>query len=188
MELGFDTTRAISALVLSGGGVSHEKVLVETFWRYENVRVDTFSRETLDPHYVTGFTDGEGTFTYSRSGKQMALYYAIKLTAVDEPILVDIQNYFGGIGKIYDVKARIPQGSGGATKSAKYYRVCHRDELIVVVDHFDRYPLRTTKREGYEVWRTMVMLKRKFRQPDRDQLDTLAARLSSLSVRNQPWR
>lgn len=150
--------------------------------------METFSRETLDPQYVTGFADGEGTFTYSRSGRQMALYFAIKLTAADEPTLLQVQDYFGGIGRIYDVKARAPRPGSGATKSAKYYRVSHRDELVVIVDHFDRYPLRTKKREGYEIWRTMVLLKRKFRDPDRELLDNLAAKLSSLSVRNQPWR
>jgi len=145
--------------------------------------VETFSRGTLDPHYVTGFTDGEGTFTYSRSGQQLALYFAIKLTALDEPILQEIQTYFGGAGRIYDVKARAP-----STKSAKYFRISHRDELPVVLDHFDRYPLRTNKREGYEVWRLMVLLKRKFRNPDREMLDQLAMQLSALSPRNQPWR
>ena len=150
------------------------------------VPVETFSCGTLDPHWVTGFTDGEGTFTYSRSGRQMALYFALKLSAVDGPTLEEIQTYFGGIGRIYDVKS--PRDNSGATKSAKYYRVSHRDELAVIVDHFDRYPLRTRKRDSYEIWRMMVLLKRKFRAPDREQLDELATKLSSLSVRNQPWR
>jgi hypothetical protein len=149
--------------------------------------VETFSRGTVDPHYVTGFADGEGTFTYSRSGKQIGLYFAIKLTAADEPVLRDIQEFFGGIGAIYDVKARAPGPRSGATKAAKYFRVTHRDQLIVIVDHFDRYPLRTKKRDCYDVWRFMVLLKRKFRTPDRDMLDQLARQLSSLSIRNQPW-
>jgi hypothetical protein len=165
-----------------------KKLLSEHVHLGEDVLVETFSRETLDPHYVTGFTDGEGAFTYSRSGNQLALYYALKLTATDLPILEEIQMFFGGIGRIYDVKARAPGPRSGATKSAKYYRVSHRDELAVIVDHFDRYPLRTTKRSVYEVWRLMVLLKRKFRQPDRNMLDQLAAQLSSLSPRNQPWR
>ena len=38
-----------------------------------------------------------------------------------------------------------------------------------------------------ERWREMVLLKRKFRQPDREMLDQLAAQLSALSPRNQPW-
>lgn len=150
--------------------------------------METFSRGTLDPHYVTGFTDGEGAFTYSRSGSQLALYYALKLTTTDEPILREIQTFFGGIGKIYDVKARAPRADSGATKSAKYYRVSHREELAVIVDHFDRYPLRTGKRASYEIWRLMVLLKRNFRQPDREMLDQLAAQLSARSPRNQPWR
>lgn len=150
--------------------------------------METFSRETLSPHYVTGFADGEGTFTYSRSGPHMALYFAIKLTAADEAVLCEIQDYFGGIGRIYDVKARAPGPRSGATKSAKYFRVSHRDELGVVVEHFDRYPLRTKKREGYLIWRSMVVLKRQFRGPDRVTLEQLATQLSSLAARNQPWR
>jgi hypothetical protein len=150
--------------------------------------VETLDRGPLDPQYVTGFTDGEGTFTYSRSGQQMAMYFSIKLTAVDVPVLEKIQMFFAGIGRIYDVKARAPGPRSGATKSANLYRVTHREELIVIVDHFDRYPLHTKKRECYEIWRQMVLLKRKFRNPDRDLLDALAAQLSSLATRNQPWR
>lgn len=150
--------------------------------------METFSRGTLDPHYITGFTDGEGTFTYSRSGNQIALYYAIKLTAADEPILKEIQTYFYGYGRIYDVKARAPGHRSGATKSAKYYRISHRDELGAVVEHFDQYPLRTLKRDAYEIWRLMVLVKRKFRQPDREMLDQLATQLSSMAPRNQSWR
>jgi hypothetical protein len=146
--------------------------------------VDTFSRETLHPHYVTGFCDGEATFTYSRSGRQIALYFGIKLAAADEPALHDLQAYFGGIGRIYDVNARVRPPRSGTITSTKYYRVTHRDELVVVVDHFERYPLRTKKRECYEVWRSMVELKQKFRDPDRDALDQLARQLSSLSVRS----
>lgn len=104
------------------------------------------------------------------------------------PSFFDIQDYFGGIGRIYDVQARAPGPRSGATKSAKYYRVSRRDELVFVVDHFDRYPLRTRKRDCYEVWRQMVLLKQKFRDPDREALDALATQLSALTVRNQPWR
>src|SRR3954454_4331406 len=53
----------------------------------ENVYMETFSRGTspapLDPWYVTGFVEGEGAFTYSRSGKQLALYFGLKLSRDD---------------------------------------------------------------------------------------------------------
>lgn len=137
---------------------------------------------------MTGFVEGEGTFTYSRSGRQMALYFAIKLTEADEPILASIRDFFGGIGSIYLVQPRdCAAPARGRTKAGSYYRVSRRDELLVVVNHFDRYPLRGAKATSYEVWRQMVMLKQKFRKPRRDLLDELAARLSATQVRSRPF-
>lgn len=151
---------------------------------------ETFSRETpgLDPWYVTGFVEGEGTFTFSRTGGQMALYFALKLTGSDRNILEAIQDFFGGIGSIYHVKKRAAlTPSSGYTNAAAYYRVCRRDELDRIVEHFDRYPLRGGKAASYAVWREMVILKRAFRKPVRPELEALAARLSAASPRNAKW-
>lgn len=135
--------------------------------------METFSRETLltelDPWYVTGFVEGEGTFTYSRNGRQMALYFAVKLPEADEPILQAIRDFFGGVGSIYFLRAR----------ASAYYRVCRREQLPVIVEHFDTYPLRGSKAAAYAIWREMVVLKQRFRQPDRDALLDLAAQLSA---------
>lgn len=133
--------------------------------------VETFSRETLDPLYVTGFVEGAGSFTYSRSGRQIALYFGIKLGAADRPLLVAMQSFFDGIGRIYDV-------AGSRGKPSAYFRVSHRDELPRVVSHFDAFPLRSTKHQSYETWRSMVLAKQDFRKPDRDTLEDLAARIS----------
>ena len=128
--------------------------------------VETVSRETtLDPWYVTGLIDGVGSFTYSRSGKQLAVYFAVK--AGSPTLLEDLHTFFGG-GAIY------------ASERSSYFRVQRRDDLTAVLDHFDRYPLRT-KREVYEIWREMVVAKRAFRKPDRDRLESLARELSALS-------
>jgi hypothetical protein len=152
---------------------------------------ETFSRGTgvaLDPWYVTGFVDGEGAFTFSRSGRQMALYFAIKLTGADLPILEAIRDYFGGVGTIYRVKPRAaPTPASGFTKAAVYYRICRRQDLERVVEHFDRYPLRTGKAASYAIWRQMVALKRDFRKPLREELEQLSAQLSAASSRNAKW-
>jgi hypothetical protein len=150
---------------------------------------DTFSRETspLDPWYVTGFVEREGAFTFSRNGRQMALYFAIKLPAVDRPILEAIQAHFGGSGAIYQVAPRAaPTPSSGHTKAASYYRVTRQRDLEQVLDHFDRYPLQGTKAASYAIWREMVILKRAFRNPPREELDDLASRLSAASPRKGP--
>ncbi|MBA2545073.1 MAG: hypothetical protein H0V17_35850 [Deltaproteobacteria bacterium] len=149
--------------------------------------METFSHETLDPNWVTGFSDGQASFTYSRSGKQLALYFAIKLPAIDHAILEGIRASFG-VGKIYDVKARAPTARTGATKTASYYRVTHREDLLRIVAHFDEFPLMTAKQRIYEIWRLMVLMKSQFRRPDRAALDELADSLSSRVGRNQSSR
>jgi len=57
-------------------------------------------------------------------------------------------------------------------------------KLPVIVDHFDSYPLRSSKRATYEIWREMVLLKQRFRQPPRDELRLLAEQLSAASGRS----
>jgi hypothetical protein len=152
--------------------------------------VETFSRETgsdpLDPWFVTGFVEGEGTFTFSRRGAQISLYFAIKLPEADRPLLMALQAFLGGIGQIYFVPPRAAaRPRSGYTRAASYFRVCRRDQLIRVVEHFDSFPLRGTKRRSYDIWRQMVQLKQAFRRPPREELGELAVRLSAASVRNQ---
>jgi len=131
------------------------------------VSVETVSHETLlDPWYVSGLIDGIGSFTFSRSGKQLAVYFAVKLGGASF-LLADLQRFFRG-GAIYE------------SAKASYFRVQRREHLTAVVDHFDRFPLRA-KAQVYTVWREMVVAKQAFRKPDRGRLDQLAAELSTLT-------
>jgi hypothetical protein len=139
--------------------------------------METFSRGTsggggaLNPWYVTGFCEGQGAFTFSRNGRQVALYFSLKRPMADRALLEEIRGYFGGIGKIYPVPSR----------SAAYFRACRRDELPRVVAHFDRYPMRGAKAESYRVWRELVELKQAFRKSTPERVQALASQLSSLS-------
>ena len=142
----------------------------------------------LDPWYVTGFCDGEGTFTFSRRTRGLALYFGIKLTEKDRPVLEAIQAFFGGIGKIYyHRRPPIPPPNAGFSKPAAYFRVTRIAELQRVVEHFDEYPPQGCKRESYRIWREMVVLKTGgFGAPPWEELDRLAVKLSAASPRNQP--
>jgi hypothetical protein len=131
--------------------------------------VETFSRGTLDPQWVTGFADAAGSFTFSRSGKQLAVYFAVKLANADRPLLEELQTFFDGTGRIYDASA-----------TASYFRISKHDELVRVVEHFDSFPLCSSKRAAYAVWREMVMTKQEFRKPDRVRLEELASTLRTL--------
>ncbi|HVK88646.1 MAG TPA: hypothetical protein VM513_31220 [Kofleriaceae bacterium] len=77
----------------------------------------------------------------------------------------------------------------GFAETATMYRVTRHDELPRITDHFDRYPLQGEKRRGYVIWREMVQLKKLFRNAaNRDLIDDLAGKLSSINPRNQGWR
>lgn len=141
----------------------------------------------LDPWYVTGLAEGEGTFTFSRSGNHLALYFAVKLIRADDALLLSLRDFFGGAGSIYRVRPRRPTPGAGFTKAATYYRVCRRDDLRRIVEHFDTYPLHGAKATSYRIWRLMVLLKREFPRTCRDRVEGFAKRLSAASPRHAAW-
>ena len=148
----------------------------------------------LEPWYVTGLCDGDGSFSYSRRGKGLAaLYFSVKLTAVDRPLLERLQEYFGDLGTIYDVRPSSQKANAGWTKRSLYYRVTHTHDLQAVVEHFDRYPPQGRRNEVYAVWRELYEIRRVWRyrrkMPEEEltRFGELLERLSSLSPRNQPW-
>lgn len=139
--------------------------------------VDNISRETeLDPNYVTGFVEAAGSFTYLRSGSDgqvFTLVFGLKLPTDERQLLDEVARYFG-VGRIYDVKAAPP------ARPSSYFRVSRQEDLEIVVEHFEKHPLRGAKRAAFEAWREMVRLKRdNFRHPPVEELVKLAARLSS---------
>jgi hypothetical protein len=145
--------------------------------------VDKISRETeLDPNYVTGFVEAAGSFTYLRSGSDgqvFTLVFGLKLPTEERQLLDDVARYFG-VGRIYDVKAAAP------ARPSSYFRVSRQEDLEIVVEHFEKHPLRGAKRAAFEAWREMVRLKKdNFRHPPVDALVALAARLSSTSRRRR---
>ena len=137
-------------------------------------------KQFLDPWYVTGFCESGASFTYSRSGRSLGLYFALKVSPSELPLLQAIQRFFYGAGRLYDIKtdSEVP---GPRRIRAVYYRVARRDDLERLVLHFDQYALMGPKAARYALWRDMVVLKRQFRRPDRTRLEELAARLSALS-------
>lgn len=133
------------------------------------MRVDTFSRETVDPWFVTGLCEGAASWTFSRSGKQLSLYLSIHRPAADALLLEAVQAFFGGAGKLYPV-------SNGRSL---YLRMTRLPDLLRTIEHFDSYPLIGAQSEVYAVWREMVLLKHESRRrPDRERLAELAAKLT----------
>ena len=156
-----------------------------------------------EPWYLTGLIEALGTFTFSRSGRNISVYLAVKLPECDRGLLERLRDELGGVGRIYAVRGRaIPSASlnplcpeSAATSAAHitpdsstlepirqagscYFRICRQAELLSVVDHLDRYPMQGRKRSSFEIWKQMVLLKGSYRRPAREELQALAGRLS----------
>lgn len=133
----------------------------------------------INPYYVTGLIDGEGTFTYTKMGGNIYPYFAIKLNMGDLPLLEKVKEFFKG-GTIYQTPARTymmndTSYTAGAMSLLKIFRM---DELMKLVWHFSDYPIEGKKAGAFKVWKEMVMIKAVNRKEDWAKLHDLAAQLS----------
>jgi len=113
-----------------------------------------FIKSGLNPNYVSGFLDGESSCFHLAIGKNSKYkigYYvnpgfSIVLHKKDELLLKEIQKFFGGIGNL-KVKSDIVQ-----------FRVFSLDELDVILNHLEEYPLITKKSVDYSCFKEAIML------------------------------
>jgi hypothetical protein len=103
----------------------------------------------LTPDYVTGLLENAGSFTFNRGKRQLTVVFGVRSRATNRRLVEDLRNFFGGIGRIYDTP---PDGSC-------FFRVTRPRELLRIVDHFDRHPLRGDRRSAFRIWREMVFLR-----------------------------
>lgn len=131
---------------------------------YKNIKVNKYincfkyytiftknNNKYLHPFWVTGFADGESSFmvgivkTNQRKVKwAVRPRFSIGLHIRDLALLKQIQAFFG-IGVIY--------------KHSKYsvqYRVESLNDLQVIIDHFDKYPLITQKFADFLLFKQIV--------------------------------
>ena len=105
-----------------------------------NPTQESFEKFSINPWFVTGFTDGEGCFTISitkknesKIGWEVKLSFQITLNQKDKAILEKFQSFFDG---------------GYITKQGLnnlQYRVQSVKDLLKVINHFVKYPLLTKK-------------------------------------------
>ena len=101
----------------------------------------------MNPLFVTGFTDGEGSFgiyftkySQSRAGYFIQPNFQITLHKKDYALLKEIKNFFG-IGSIY-------QDGNTLVK----YSVRSLKDLGIIIKHFKKYQLHTQKRADFELF------------------------------------
>jgi intein-encoded DNA endonuclease-like protein len=107
----------------------------------------------LDPWFVTGFTDGEGCFLINvrpkskrNNGYGVELVFRLHLHSRDRALLEKIR-YFFGVGRLTAVSENHVQ-----------YWVGALEDILVIVNHFDKYPLITQKWSDYQLFKQAVEL------------------------------
>ena len=137
------------------------KVLSKSLIRYYSTKVvptDTsqIKESKLDPHFVSGFIDGEGSFSVVfikdnsyKSGWQIKTSFSIGLHIKDFALLEEIKNFFcvGGISK---------KGVNGI----QYYVNSPKD-LLVIENHLNNYPLLTQKQADFILFKSILDLIRR---------------------------
>ena len=105
----------------------------------------------LNPWFITGFVDAEGSFTISvvkdprySAGYRVEAIFSISLHKKDSAILEQIQSFFDGAGKIkFETKRDVAS-----------YVIRSKDQIIrLLLPHFDSFYLITQKRADYLLFR-----------------------------------
>nr|QDG01222.1 LAGLIDADG endonuclease [Scytalidium sp.] len=103
---------------------------------------------SIDPWFLTGFSDAEGTFslliqrnTKLNTGWRIKPIFAIGLHTKDATLLENIKSSWG-VGNIHKHGINSLQ-----------YRVASISDLQVIIDHFDKYSLVSCKKIDYEIFK-----------------------------------
>ena len=120
-------------------------------------------REKLNPHYVAGFVDGEGSFSISigkdaeyRRGVQVRAEFEIELRADDQEILERILVTIG-CGRIYDCS----YDRYGWYPHSKYKITGAQDMIDYLFPFFDKYKLQAKKAQVYVLFKEIVLMYRR---------------------------
>lgn len=106
-------------------------------------RITIKSKPVLNPYFVTGFVDGEGSFSIRiRKDSKAILGFRVNLVfsiaaqvnVENLKLLENIKAFFGGIGSISKVAGNL-----------YIYEVSSLIHFHKIRNHFDNYPLETTK-------------------------------------------
>jgi hypothetical protein len=115
---------------------------------------NNYSPEIIDPWFVTGFTDGEGSFYFSITDSDTKIKWRVKifysLVAANNPanyaMLVNIRNFFG-VGSVKVDK----------NNAIRYLATGLKDSLIIR-DHFIKFPLMSSKIVHFQLWSKVIDL------------------------------
>lgn len=109
----------------------------------------------VNPWFWTGLIDGEGSFTIiidrnktRKLGFRVQSKFQIGVHKRDLSLLLQIQQFLGGIGSIYI----------HPTRNIVNYSVDSNKDLTNLINHFEKYPLLTKKAADFILFKEVVKL------------------------------
>jgi hypothetical protein len=116
----------------------------------------SIGHKKLNPWFVTGFIDAEGTFCTTiyknkayKTGWVVRSFFEIGLNQRDSSLIYQLKDFFEGIGTIsLDKKANV----------LKYSTASLKDLRSIVIPHFKKYPLLTQKGADFLFFEQIVEL------------------------------
>ena len=103
----------------------------------------------ISPWFISGYSDAEGCFNVGLQKNPNGKFYVrpsfqIKVHSRDNLLLMQIKDYFGGIGNIYT-----------NTNDSKF-TVRSLDDILKIISHFDNYPLITKKKADFILFKQII--------------------------------
>lgn len=140
----------------------------------------------LNPWWVTGFVDAEGSFginnTTSNTGSfKIGLQFKVSQNAPNRDVIEKLIDYFGG-GKVHVDKA--------STNTLKFQIQDLPSIREKVYPHFSKYPLITSKQLDYNDWLEAIKLlinKEHFTPEGKDMLIDLKSKINNGRPKEERW-
>jgi len=104
--------------------------------------------DKLTPWQVTGFIDGEGSFSVSNTGNSIKLEMKATQKKNSPKILYKMKEYFDCGSVVIDNRK---------TETLKYRVSSLNDILTKIIPHFDKYPCLTSKFLNYQDWKKIAI-------------------------------
>ena len=121
---------------------------------YSTIHNNSNNTKGLNPNFVTGLIDAEGSFIISvrrhakyKNNWVVQAFMEINMSSIDSSLLVLVQQLFGGIG-FFSHKQKINMTSYSVAKLS--------DIINIIIPHFNRYPLQSAKSIDFKIWSECV--------------------------------
>jgi len=131
----------------------------------------------LDPNYITGFVDGEGSFSISISPKSLKEVnweirpsFSISQHKRNRGILFKIKEYFGCGWIRPNIK----------DKTYKYEVRSLKELETKIIPHFKKYPLQTDKKNDFYIFTSVIQIMKEEKHLTKDGLKEIIHLLEKL--------